>query len=120
MKFLLDENVHHGLIKVLKRLGHEARLSPKGFTNGKVLALAISKKKILITHDSDFSDRIFPNSHSGIILVKIPSKFLDALTASMTRLLSAKTDPLDFIDKLFILTESGFDEYPFAFQEFKS
>ena len=41
MNFLLDENVHHGLIPIMKKMGHHVQIPPKGITNSKVTALAV-------------------------------------------------------------------------------
>ena len=53
MRFLLDENIHHGLIAVLTGLGHDIKLSPKGVTNGAVFDLAVSESRVLFTHDTE-------------------------------------------------------------------
>ena len=105
MKFLLDENVHHGLIKILTHSGHDVKPSPKGFNNGKVLALSISEKRILITHDNDFSKKITPGRYSGIILVKIPSKYLDRLDQAFSRLFSEEPSAENFSNRLIILND---------------
>ena len=84
MRFLIDENVHRGLLSFLSGLGHDAKLSPKGLSNGKVLTLAVSEKRALITHDTDFAvHNTILSHHEGIILVKIPPRNFDALKSAV-------------------------------------
>jgi len=117
MLFLLDENAHWGLKAFLAQLGHDVELSPKGLTNGKVLALAISKKRVLITHDADFSKEMITRNHPGIVLVRILPKYFEKIKASMRKLLEEKK--LSFDDKLFLLFEDRYEEVPFRFEETK-
>ena len=110
MKFLIDENVHHGILRVLSRLGHDAKSSPKGISNGKVLALAVSEKRVLVTHDSDFLVHSSGSNHFGIILVKIPTKEFEKLKKAIQNILKAKPKESNFESKLFVLSESTFKE----------
>lgn len=48
MNFLLDENVHNGLVLFLSKLGHDAKLTPKSVKNGEVFGLALSEQRLLI------------------------------------------------------------------------
>jgi len=111
MNFLLDENVHHGLIPIMKKMGHHVQIPPKGITNGKVTALAVIEKRILITHDKDFAGRVLPPSHPGIILIRIPPRRIDILASAIKILLTRKPAPDDFFGKTFFLSESGFDKF---------
>ena len=117
MRFLLDENVHRGLTAFLVAKGHDATLSPKGLVNGRVLALAVTENRVLITHDSDFSEKMSSDRHAGIILVKIFPKHFDQLKSSILRLLSEKGSPDSFSGKLFLLFDGHFDEIPFRLTE---
>ena len=109
MTFLIDENVHHGILGALSRLGHDAKPSPKGISNGKVLALAVSEKRTLVTHDSDFLAHS-SSTHHGIILIKIPTKEFGKLKKAVEKLLAAKPQEIDFKSKLFVLSENDFKE----------
>jgi predicted nuclease of predicted toxin-antitoxin system len=117
MRVLLDENIHRGLLSFLTSLGHDAQLSPKGLSNGKVLALAVSENRILVTHDEDFAKRLFPSHHPGIMLVKIPSRRFEPLKQATTKLLAQRASTEQFRDKLTILFEDRFDQIPFAFED---
>ena len=117
MRFLLDENIHHGLLPCLTALGHDVRLAPKGFSNGRVLALATSESRILITHDEDFAKRLFPSHHAGIILVKIPSRRFEALKHAAAKLFAQRPSAEQFRDTLTVLFEDRFDQLPFASED---
>lgn len=56
MRFLVDEDVDVRVIRVLKRLGHEAQRVPPGATNGTVIQLARRAGRVLLTRDSDFTN----------------------------------------------------------------
>lgn len=118
MRFLLDENVHRKLLSLLNQKGHDVKLSPKGLVNGKVLALAIKEARTLITHDADFAMEAPTHSHPGIILVKIPSKELEALKTAFERFVLKERFSLSLADKLFLLFVDHCDEFPFMAEEY--
>ena len=114
MRFLLDENIHHGLISVLTEWGHDVKVSPKGLANGEVFALAVSEGRALVTHDTDFAKKLFPATHPGIVVVKVPSRRFEQLKQSMRQLLEKKKSPQDFSGMLILLWENKLEEYPFS------
>lgn len=118
MRFLLDENVHHGLISFLSGQGHDVMLSPKGLSNGAVLDKAISDHRTLITHDKDFAEKIITFSHPGIILVRIPSKNFEELKSAMRNFVSEKATPDAMVNRLFTLFSDRFDESKSAWIKF--
>ena len=117
MKFLIDENVNHGLLPFLKELQHEAMLSPKELSNGDVLAMAISSGCILLTHDKDFLNKQIVVEHPGIVLIRIVPEKFEILKTSLKNLLSEKSSANIFVDKLFLLFESRYEEIPFRWGE---
>ena|SRR3989344_6209452 len=92
MKFLLDENVHIGLLAFLIDLGYDTKTPPKETKNGEISKLCLEEKRILITRDSDFIDSaVYPNTkHNGIILLRIPSENLEEQKSSLSKLLKHK------------------------------
>ncbi len=102
MKFLLDENAHHGLIAFLKMLGHEVIACPKSVSNGKVMELAVRNGAVLITHDKDFAIPRYANESPGIILIRIPTQEFDRLKSALKKLLLEKS-PQDFKNKVLML-----------------
>jgi predicted nuclease of predicted toxin-antitoxin system len=113
MRFLLDENVHRGLLSFLTSLGHDVVLSPKGLSNGEVFNFAISEKGVLVTHDRDFAVHSPLVDHPGIILLKILPKDINQTKAAFERLLANKPSPELFTNKLFVVFPDHDDELPF-------
>ncbi|MBI3322445.1 MAG: DUF5615 family PIN-like protein [Candidatus Omnitrophica bacterium] len=109
MQFLLDENVPVDLIEWLAQKGHSAIRVPAGIKNGQVLELARREKRILITQDSDFANRLLypPEKQSGIILLRIHPPQFPKITSSIERLLSnIQADALP--GKLILLEEKEY------------
>lgn len=113
MRFLLDENVHQGLLPFLNGLGHEVLRSPKGLANGAVFAHAVSDHRALVTHDKDFAERPPLVSHPGIVLLRILPKELGQLKAALERLLADKPSAELLRDRLFLVFPDHHDEFPF-------
>jgi predicted nuclease of predicted toxin-antitoxin system len=87
MRFLLDENVHQGLVPFLTGLGHETARSPKGVSNGAVFAAAASAQRILLTHDKDFAEWHPTEHHPGVVLLRIVPGAFDQLQTALQRVL---------------------------------
>lgn len=117
MRFLIDENVHEGLVSLLRKLRHDAAHSPKGISNEEFLALSISEARILITHDRAFVKDEIIEEHPGIILIWAPPWEFEELKASLRNLLSKKRSPRVFRGKLFLLDSDSWREFPFVFKE---
>lgn len=77
MRFLLDESADARLLPHLRTLGHDVtRLGtdyPAGLPDHRVLALAHTEGRILITNDTDFGELVFRHSqpHMGVILFRL-------------------------------------------------
>ena len=101
MKFLLDENVHAGLLPFLKGLGHDAIGCPKSIRNGEVFRLALNEERILITRDTDFLAGHFTGlKHSGIILLRVPARDIEAQKTAFSGLFKAHPSANDFMGKI--------------------
>ena len=101
MKFLLDENVHNGLVSFLRGLGNEVLQPPKGIKNGKVFAFAQKESCILLTRDNDFLNEPFiAMNHEGIIFLRVHPKDLEAQQRALTKLLTFFTEPDKFKNKI--------------------
>ena len=118
MRCLLDENVHQGLVAFLTDLGHDARRSPKGLTNGAVFALAVAEGRVLLTHDKGFAARAPLTSHPGVILLRVVPKDLDQLKAALHPALTPSPAPDRFADRLVLVFPDHHDESPFRAEEF--
>ena len=113
MRFLLDENVHHGLLRFLSASGHDGALSPKGLANGAVFTAALSANRALLTHDKDFAERPPVVDHPGVILLRLPPEALAVLIAALQRLLAQVSSPEWFANRLFVVFPDRHDEFPF-------
>ena len=112
MKFLLDENVHRGLLSFIAKLGHDAKLSPKGIVNGKVFELALKEESILISRDSDFTDmpEFASSKHSGIILLRVRPRDLESQKRALSKLLEEFSKADEFKGKVIkILPDESFE-----------
>ena len=107
LKFLLDENVKRRLLTFIKSRGFDARIAPKGVTNGKLAEFCKLEKRVLITNDSDFSNPLlFPKEKVfSIVMLKIPQDMPEALLNIFEKLLKEKTNVRDFEGKLITLKE---------------
>jgi len=113
MRLLIDEDVDVRVIRVLKRLGHEAKRVPSGTTNGAVIALARRERCVLVTRDADFTNlRLYPLSGSpGVIHLAIHPPWLEKIVPPLTRLLGSVATS-QFIGAVFILEETGYHQLP--------
>ena len=112
MRFLIDENVNRRVLSFLVELGHEAKSSPKGLSNGSVLAEANRRKSILITHDKDFADvKMLFVAHQGIILLRILPEDFETIKSRLSKLLEEKPSQRLFKNQLFQLFQLF--RYPF-------
>jgi len=109
MHFFLDENVHAKLMPWLIQLGHNVDYIPKGTKNGQVIALGLKEKRILLTHDKDFSDAVHypPKKHNGIIILRIHPPRLPKIQAALQKLLASPPSE-GFSQRLIILEDDGF------------
>jgi predicted nuclease of predicted toxin-antitoxin system len=77
MKFFLDENVDLHLVPFLEGLGHDVSSvrsrSLRGQPDDRLLEIATSEQRILLTHDRDFGELIFRRhmQHHGVILLRL-------------------------------------------------
>lgn len=117
MKFLLDENVHAGLLGFLKSLGHKAIDCPKSIRNGEVFKLALREERILITRDSDFlAGQFAAFKHCGIILLRVPARDIEAQKMAFSSLLEANSSANDFLGMVVRINPDG----SFGFEPSKS
>jgi predicted nuclease of predicted toxin-antitoxin system len=77
MKFLLDQSTDARLSVYLRQLGHDVtRIAadyPAGLLDPKILFLARTEGRILITDDRDFGEWVFrfKHPHAGVIFLRL-------------------------------------------------
>lgn len=96
MRILLDEDVDVKVLKWLNSNGHDAVRVPSGLQNGRVIQLARREGRILLTRDTDFSNRLFypPSQLLGIVILRIHPPRYEQLVAELHKLFAnlAETD----------------------------
>ncbi len=97
MKFLIDENLGIKVPQYLRSLGFDiisiSELSP-GIADQKVLNLANTENRILITQDKDFGELVFKEGllHSGVILLRLKNDSIDNKKKVIEQALKARKD----------------------------
>jgi hypothetical protein len=92
MRFLADESCDFTFVRVLRAAGHDVLVvaeSAPGAPDAKIIALAHSQRRILITEDKDFGQLVFAAaaSTSGVIYVRYPMRYRSTLGADLLRLI---------------------------------
>lgn len=78
--FLIDEDMHRSVAKVLEQLGHHTKdvrdEGLRGQSDDEIFHYAQTHKAVLLTADLDFSDTTrFPlGSHHGIVILRFPNE----------------------------------------------
>ncbi|MBI3190831.1 DUF5615 family PIN-like protein [archaeon] len=94
-KFLLDENVRIELLKFLKKNSFDA-VQVRGITNGKVAEISRLQKRVLVTNDSDFTNRsLYPKENVfSVVILKLPQSDAVLLIKSFSLVLKFKPEDL--------------------------
>src|SRR3989338_9896611 len=105
MKFLLDENIRKEIKDFLMVSGYNIASVPKGSSDIRIAKIAKLERRIILTHDSDFSNMLLypPCEYSCIILIKIHPPIADIIITAMKNLFERL--PESRIDKKFIILE---------------
>ena len=109
MRFLIDENIRKEVVLFLKSAGYDAVKVSFGSKDKEIAKLAKETKRIIVTHDHDFTDvwRYPPSEYPGIIRIKIHPPTAPATIHAMKDLLGRITaEQLE--KKLVILEKDGF------------
>lgn len=99
MRFLADESCDFTFVRVLRAAGHDVTAvaeSAPGADDKKVIALAHSQRRILITEDKDFGQLVFAAaaSTSGVIYIRYPMRYRSVLGADLLRLVEERGEAL--------------------------
>lgn len=98
MKIFADECVYAVTTKMLRDWGHDIETAQEAGLSGRedndLLQYAVSKDRILISIDMDFSNalRYIPSSHRGIIILKIRSSNIENVHQVLRQFLDGKTE----------------------------
>jgi predicted nuclease of predicted toxin-antitoxin system len=98
LKLLANENFPGDAVDALRASGHDVmwvRTEAPGISDERVLALATSEQRILITFDKDFGELAFRQkltATSGVILFRIVPTSASHIAAFAVRALESRTD----------------------------
>ena len=113
LTILVDECVSHKAILFIQTLNCKT-VTPKdlnllGASNGTLLNLAIREGMILLTEDHGFGDilKFPPDSHCGVILLKVPFQDDERISILLKDILS-EFSPSDFNKTLVIISPNKY------------
>jgi len=106
MRALLDENIHVKVLNWLVASSHDAIRVPTGWKNGQVIELARRERRVLITQDKDFANRLLypPAQCHGIVILRIHPPQLTQLTAALQRVFDVMSES-EIIGKLIVVDD---------------
>ena len=113
IKLLADENVPPGVVGFLRDRGFDVKEVGEAGTTGAsddaVMALARKEKRVLLTFDKHFANILVypPNSHHGIIRIRIHPPLIDDIIEALDQLLQ-KFDLNTIEGSLVVLEREGF------------
>ena len=99
MHFLADESCDFAVVRALRAAGHDvatvSELEP-GADDERVLGLAASEARVLLTEDKDFGVLAFAweQSTAGIVLVRYPGDARSSVGAAVVRTVAELGDRL--------------------------
>lgn len=116
MNFIADINIAQAVIRFLRQNGHEViDIKKLNQTSGdiEIVQLAIRETKIILTHDRDFETLTkYPKYEAGTVLIRLTEQNAKHFCERLTDLLS-EVDEKTLLSQLTILTEDGFEPYPY-------
>ncbi|MBS3088840.1 DUF5615 family PIN-like protein [Candidatus Pacearchaeota archaeon] len=117
-KFLFDENVDRRLEIFLKQQGLDIIRKSKQLSNGKLSEFSKSEKRIFVTNDSDFTDRLSYNEETifSIVWLRISQRRIESSKQAFLKLVN-ETKPEDFEGNLITLYEDRFEISPLSSEE---
>jgi predicted nuclease of predicted toxin-antitoxin system len=99
MRLLADESCDFTVVVGVRVAGHDVVSIAErmhGVEDEKVIELAASERRLLLTEDKDFGQLVFAatKNNSGIILIRYPASARSTLTDAVVKLLAERADAL--------------------------
>ncbi len=109
LKLLIDENVRSEVYTFLQDAGHDLKKLPAGVSDAEIAECAAEEKRIIITHDLDFSNiSVYPpQNYAGIVVLRISPPLANTILEALANLFDT-LKPEEFNNRLIILEPSGF------------
>lgn len=92
MKFLADESLEYRVVEWLRKEGHDVVAvadEMSSIDNVRVLRLAHSGNRVLLTNDKDFGELVFRRKlgHAGVVLFRLGDEEAESKIGKLARLL---------------------------------
>lgn len=109
MRIIADESCDFAIVRGLRSVGHDVVAVAEtmaGSPDERVIDVAVSEERLLITEDKDFGQLVFAaaKKSSGVILVRYPAFARSGLLRDLSKLLSVRGDSLH---NSFVVFEPG-------------
>ncbi len=100
MRFLVDECTGPGVAHWLRQQGHDVFSvyeQARGIDDDEIVERANNEKRILITNDKDFGEKIFRDNkpHMGVILLRLEDERAPNKIATVRKLISNYSEQLN-------------------------
>lgn len=109
MRFLVDECTGPAVARWLRTLGHDVFSiydEARGILDDDILDKAYCERRVLITNDKDFGEKIYRENlpHCGVVLLRLQDERAAAKIAALSNLLNFHCDRLP--NRFVVVTES--------------
>ncbi len=100
MRFLADESCDFSIVRALRAAGHDviavAESPLRGAADAKVIELAATERRILLTEDKDFGQLVFAaaRSNAGVLFVRYPHAVRRDLAPAILNLVATRAESL--------------------------
>lgn len=100
MKFLVDECTGPTVARWLRQQGHDVFSvydQARGMPDDEIIQMAVAQRRILITNDKDFGERIYRDHrpHRGLILLRLEDERAPSKIAVLSHLLTQYANRID-------------------------
>lgn len=113
LKVLCDENIAGAVVRYLKEDGHDVLRATPGMPDEDIGKVALREKRVIITHDSDFTNILTfpPRTFFGIIRIRIDPPINAVVIASLQRVFTAYRGMRRLRGRLIIALPETFREW---------
>ena len=113
LKLLCDENTAGAVARFLKSEGYDVARPVPQTTDEDIGEMVLREKRIIVTHDSDFSNilKFDPREFFGIIRIRIEPPLNHVVIASLKRVLAAYPTARRLRGRLIIALPDTFREW---------
>ena len=100
MQFLADESCDFSIVRALRAAGHDVVAvvegSLRGSSDAKVIELAATDRRILLTEDKDFGQLVMASAkeNAGVIFIRYPHAARQDLAPAILDLVASRSEAL--------------------------